>query len=82
MGNAVTELFTMAVPHLNAAIVPISIHGGNEVVANGPGYNVPKRELVSVTQALLQTVSIRSVLTTAPTSKTHSNNSESLLSAS
>ncbi len=55
VGVAVTELFTMARPGINASIVPISIHGGNEVVSNSPGYNVPKRELVSVTQALLQT---------------------------
>jgi hypothetical protein len=54
-GIPVVELFTLARPQLNAAITPISIHGGNEVVRAHGGFNCPKRELVSVVQAFLQT---------------------------
>ncbi len=54
-GIPVVELFTLARPRLNAVITPISIHGGNEITVNGYGFNVPKRELVSVVQAFLQT---------------------------
>lgn len=55
VGSAVVELFQYARPALNASISPITIHGGNETTSSGYGFNVPKRELVSVTQAALQT---------------------------
>jgi hypothetical protein len=59
VGVAVTELFRFAKPAINASITPITIHGGNEITWDGPAVKVPKRELVSVTQAILQTGRLR-----------------------
>ncbi len=55
VGGAVTELFTLARPSLNAAIEPITIHGGEQTTHEHGIHRVPKRELVSHCQAALQT---------------------------
>jgi len=52
VGRAVCDLFFRA--DIRATIRAINIHGGNEVTNDGQWSNVPKRELVSVTQACLQ----------------------------
>jgi len=36
-------------------LTPVTIHGGDQTVREGTSYRVPKRELVSVLQVLLQT---------------------------
>jgi hypothetical protein len=55
VGVGVLDIFRTLQPAINARIVPIQIHGGYEVVRNGGGFNIPKRELVSAVQAALQT---------------------------
>jgi hypothetical protein len=55
VGIGVLDIFRQLKPAINARIVPIQIHGGFEVVQNGMGFNVPKKELVSSIQAALQT---------------------------
>ena len=54
-GIPVVEMFTLARPAINASISPITIHGGNETLSAHGMHRVPKRELVSTVQALLQT---------------------------
>ena len=39
---------------LRARLIPISIHGGDAAIRDGGGWQVPKRDLVGVTQLLLQ----------------------------
>jgi hypothetical protein len=51
VGSGVLELIRAARP--NASVRPIFITGGAEVKQNGPGWNVPKMELVSTVNALL-----------------------------
>ena len=54
VGRAVTDLLRTA--GLRATIIPITITGGIKATADGRGgVHVPKRELVSVLQVLLQT---------------------------
>jgi hypothetical protein len=55
VGIGVLDIFRQLQPAINARIIPVQIHGGFEVVQNGRGFNVPKRELVSSVQAALQT---------------------------
>lgn len=53
VGRPVVDLFLRA--HIRAAITPIAIHGGDSVTFDGGWARVPKRTLVSITQACLQT---------------------------
>lgn len=55
VGIGVLDIFKYLQPAINCKLVPIQIHGGFEVVQNGLGFSVPKRELVSAVQAALQT---------------------------
>lgn len=52
VGRAVVDMFVKAKPR--ATIRPITITGGTQVLPEGAGYKVPKKELVSVCQVLLQ----------------------------
>ncbi|MFS6779590.1 hypothetical protein, partial [Staphylococcus aureus] len=60
VGNAVLEIVVNemkkeATSLHRASIRPISITGGNTVNPDGAGWKVPKKELVSVLQALMGT---------------------------
>lgn len=57
VGRPVLDMFTRAKPR--ARLVPVSIHGGDSVVRDGPGWHVPKRDLISTTQVALQTGRLR-----------------------
>jgi hypothetical protein len=52
VGRAVVDMICRARPQ--ATICPITITAGHEVVPDGAGWHVPKKELVSVLQVLLQ----------------------------
>jgi hypothetical protein len=52
VGRAVVDMLRRARPQ--ATVRPITITGGHEVVPDGAGWHVPKKELVSVLQVLLQ----------------------------
>jgi hypothetical protein len=52
VGRAVVDMIRQARPR--ATIRPITITAGHSVVPDGAGWNVPKKELVSVMQALFQ----------------------------
>jgi hypothetical protein len=53
VGRAVVDVIRRARPR--ATIRPITITAGHEVVPDGAGWHVPKKELVSSLQVLLQT---------------------------
>ena len=52
VGRPVCDMFREA--QMPCFLIPVLIHGGNKVTNEGLQYNVPKRDLVSVTQVLLQ----------------------------
>src|SRR5262249_17008400 len=52
VGRAVVDMIRQARP--KATLRPITITAGHDVVADGAGWHVPKKELVSVLQVLLQ----------------------------
>jgi hypothetical protein len=52
VGRAVVDMFVKAKPR--ARLRPITITGGSQVLVEGSGYKVPKKELVSICQVLLQ----------------------------
>ncbi len=52
VGRPVIDLLREA--NLPATIVPVTITGGDDVTGNSSGYRVPKRDLVSAIQVLLQ----------------------------
>ncbi len=52
VGRPVTDL--LRCEHLPASLVEVTITGGDEVTQDGSAYRVPKRDLVSTVQVLLQ----------------------------
>jgi hypothetical protein len=52
VGKAVVDMLRRARPKGN--LRPVTITGGSAVVPDGAGYHIPKKELVSVMQVLLQ----------------------------
>jgi len=52
VGRAVVDMFKKARPQ--ARLRPITITGGTQVLLEGSGFKVPKKELVSICQVLLQ----------------------------
>jgi hypothetical protein len=66
VGRAVVDMICRARPR--ATLRPITITGGHSVVAEGPGWHVPKKELVGVLQVLLQSrrLQVSSRLAMAP----------------
>ena len=62
VGAPVRDLFVRALPRVSllptdgpiATLVPITITGGHEPIRDGRGWHVPKRDLVSTAQVLLQ----------------------------
>src|SRR5262249_43592397 len=52
VGRAVVDMIRRARPR--ATIRPITITAGHDVAPDGAGWHVPKKELVSVLQVLLQ----------------------------
>jgi hypothetical protein len=63
VGRAVVDMLRRARP--SAAIRPITITAGREIVPDGTGWHVPKKELVSVLQVLLQSRRLQ-ILRTLP----------------
>ena len=57
VGRAVVDLIRRVRP--KATIRPVTITAGHEVVADGAGWHVPKKELVSDLQVLLQSRRLR-----------------------
>jgi len=57
VGRPVYDMFTKA--RLRGTLVPVTIHGGDAASRDGRGWRAPKRELISVTQVLLQTERLR-----------------------
>jgi hypothetical protein len=66
VGRAVVDMIRRARPR--ARIRPITITAGHDVVPDGAGWHVPKKELVSVLQVLLQShrLQVARVLPMAP----------------
>jgi len=57
VGRPIFDLFAKA--RLRGTLVPVTIHGGDAASRDGRGWRVPKRELISATQVLLQTGRLR-----------------------
>jgi hypothetical protein len=57
VGVAVRDLFLRA--RLPCKVVPITIHGGDTAVRDERGWRTPKRDLIAVTQVLLQTARLK-----------------------
>ena len=57
VGRPLYDMFAQA--KLQARLIPISIHGGNAPIRDGGGWSAPKRDLISVTQLLLQQQRLR-----------------------
>jgi hypothetical protein len=57
VGVAVRDMVMRA--NLPCRVVPITIHGGDTATRDGLGWRTPKRDLISVTQVLLQTGRLR-----------------------
>ena len=57
VGRAVCDLFVAA--DLGVPLCPITITGGDTITPDGDGWRVPKRELASIVQVLLQTSRLR-----------------------
>lgn len=54
VGRAVLDLFRVADPPVEAQITPFLVHGGRAVTKVGNGWHLPKAEMASCLQALLQ----------------------------
>jgi hypothetical protein len=67
VGAPVVDMFTAA--QLPCPLVAISIHGGNKVTREGRHYFVPKRDLISAAQVLLESQRLR-VAAALPTTDT------------
>lgn len=50
VGGGVVDMFV----HAGLYPIPVTIHGGDKVLLQNPGYRVPKRDLVAAVQVLLQ----------------------------
>jgi hypothetical protein len=50
VGTGVVDMFV----HAGLYPIPVTIHGGDKVLPQNPGYRVPKRDLVAAVQVLLQ----------------------------
>jgi len=57
VGSPIVDLLRQA--ELNADLVPILIHGGDNVVRENGTWRVPKRELVAVVQVALQSARLK-----------------------
>ena len=57
VGRPVYDMFERV--RLRAVLVPVTIHGGDTASRDGRGWRTPKRELIAVTQVLLQSARLR-----------------------